>query len=90
MFDNDEVIGRRYQVNPNNKLNTLVITNGAWVQIDKDSNLQTQNLLPHNGFRLEGIENTIVSLIGGTFAQYELLQDNHFELGWCYKSCEKE
>ena len=53
--------------------------NCAWVQIDKDSNLQTQDLLPHNWFRLEGIEDTIVSLRDGTFAQHELLQEIHYE-----------
>ena len=64
---------------PNNKLNTLVITYCAWVQIDKDRNLQTQDLLPHNWFRLEGNEDTIVSLRDGTFAQHELLQEIHYE-----------
>ena len=79
VFDNDQVIGRRYQVTPNNRLKTSVITNCAWVQIDKDSDLQNQDLLPHNWFRLDGFEDTIVNLRDGTLAHHELLEDIHYE-----------
>ena len=56
VFDNDQVIGRRYQVTPNNKLKTSVITNCAWIQLDEDGSLQKQDLLPHNWFSLQGFE----------------------------------
>ena len=79
VFDNDQVIGRRYQVTPNNKVKTSVITNCAWIQLDKDGSLQKQYLLPHNWFSLQGFEETIIGLRDDTFAQHETLEDIHYE-----------
>ena len=65
VFDNEQVIGRKSGVQPNQKVRCSVITNLAFVELETDSQLQhIKDLKPKNWFKLDGFEARLEALRG--------------------------
>ena len=62
------------QVTPNHQIRTSVITNCAWVQFDKERTLHQQDLLPHNWFKAEGLEENIEDIRDQSALYHETLK----------------
>ena len=71
MFDNEQVVGKSWNVSANNKVKMSIISNVAVVQMDKgDDNLQQkEHLVPGKWISSENKEELISTLCHGNLPQ---------------------
>lgn len=85
VFDNEQVIGRSWNINANNKVKMSVITNVAAIKVTENKNLQqNESLTPGKWITSEGKENIIESMCQSGDSQdtstdfYSDIKQNHY------------
>jgi hypothetical protein len=80
VFDNDQVIGKTYYIQPNSKVKSSVITNCAWIIIDEHGELQKRpDLMPRNWLNCPGFISKVTAVRESSTDLYSKLNEIHYQ-----------